>query len=424
MSETTVHGSLPIAQLPTDVTDIPLAPTLVGTTDGVLAQAVPVPVILHGPAGRPELDAQIARMEHNVSVLADTPELIAHRRDLIESAGRIEDPTTRTRFFQNMEEFERRAATQNPKISQHEMAVTYRELSRMLDAPAAIVRVPEQFRQLAAQQFMLHAARPETMSQGDLSTCHCSCLAHRWMTRSPLVLAEMMASGAITAGWTAPNHFASVIAPNSLQPGVLERNDPSHEGDRSYAMQLLNLVMINDIKQREVPPGFYLERHPAPDHRPGDDWNNQWVLRNSENTAHDGVGSFPGEMWNVAAGQAHDNVPIIVNDHGLASNDVDRHNHNLIHISSKEDLARELRNAKAHNRMPDIIAVDEMQLVPPQPRDGINHVISITDIHNDGTVDIFNPQLLTHPHQSRTARLPLTTVYNASGSKKPAHSHH
>lgn len=356
---------------------------------------------------------RISTLSHN------TPALNQERRHLLAAVGDMTDPLARGRFYANMEAFEHRAATQHPKIAQQEMANTYREISRILDAPAPVASVSQGFRELAAKQFMLHAAHPETISQGQTANCHTTAMMYRTMTRHPAVLAETMSTTALTGGWTAPDGIHCIVAPNSLQPGVEERNDPPHFDDRSYSTQLIQLALINDATQRDHPPRYYVERHPAPGHVPGRDWDDQWLLENSNNVAgpeNGGASVTPSMMWRMLQNQAHDTPTIIVDDDSVR-NPQEAHDANLTHVKNKADLERVIRAAKAKGDMPLIIAIDSTQLDPPRTRNGRNHVICITDIHNDGRVDIWNPQRITA--QPRQATVTMQVLFNAAASQKP-----
>jgi hypothetical protein len=166
-----------------------------------------------------------------------------------------------------MDAFEKRA--QADHLSPEEVAKTYEQMSKLLNADnsKSVVKAPE--RALLAEGLMHQIAFPSDTDQGVYNTCNVTTVAEKTMTKNPSKAAEMVATTALTGQWTAADGKVIKIDPGSLTPGVQESVDPHVENTRSYATQVLNLVMANDALQRRVPPETYVQR--KPDHSvPGD----------------------------------------------------------------------------------------------------------------------------------------------------------
>ncbi len=194
-----------------------------------------------GSDKRPEISEEQKRLE-------------SERERLKANAEKLEPPEAREQFVRDMERFEARVKAENR--SPAEVTESYKQMSRLLEAENGAVGSKE--RQLAAKSFMSHAADPTNIDQGAHNTCNVTTLAERTMTRTPSKMAEMVATAAIDGKWTASDGKVITLKPESLQPGREERTfPPSNSGDRTYATQLMNVVAVNDVLQRRMPPEYY-----------------------------------------------------------------------------------------------------------------------------------------------------------------------
>jgi hypothetical protein len=166
--------------------------------------------------------------------------------------------------------FENRAKAEH--MSAEEVAKTYEQVTKLLSAKNGKVSDPNLRAQLA-EEIMTHAAKPETVKQGEHQTCNVTTVAERTYSRNPSKMAEMVTTTALTGEWKAADGKVIKIDSNSLKPGREEseaRYDPEHPKDpdhRSFANQIANNVMVNDATQRRNPPEYYSQ---GPTDGPGD----------------------------------------------------------------------------------------------------------------------------------------------------------
>ncbi|MDR3612991.1 MAG: hypothetical protein P4L53_05440 [Candidatus Obscuribacterales bacterium] len=166
-------------------------------------------------------------------------------------------------FKRDMDAFEARA--QKEHMAPEEVAKTYDQMSRMLNAPKDSAVVSDQDRALLAEGLVHQCAHPEATVQGAHNTCNVTTVARETLQRNPSKAAEMAATTSITGAWTAADGKVIKIDKQSLQPGAEEAIYPPADGNRSFSTQALNLVMANDVLQRRVPPESYVQRTPNAD---------------------------------------------------------------------------------------------------------------------------------------------------------------
>jgi hypothetical protein len=134
---------------------------------------------------------------------------------------------------------------------------TYEEVERLLTAEQGAVSQPERI--LLAQNIMHHAAQPTSIDQGKYKTCTTTAASELIYLTRPELAAKMAADTALTGQWTTPDGKTIKIDKESLIPTPESRVNPPLDGDRSYATQVLNLVMSNEITQRREPPEYYYQ---------------------------------------------------------------------------------------------------------------------------------------------------------------------
>ncbi len=203
--------------------------------------------------------------QHNRDSTRDQTAVAKSRLELDKIADREIPEKDRALFKENLNKFEERAKREH--LSPEEVAKTYEQMSKLLSARDA--KVSKADRVLLAENFAHHLNHDESVDQGLHNTCNVTTIAERGFSRQPSRLAEMVTTTAIEGKWTAADGKVIIIDAGSLLPRAEERNSPPRDGDRSYAIQLLNVVMINDATQRRLPPAYYRQGNPDPA-RPGD----------------------------------------------------------------------------------------------------------------------------------------------------------
>jgi hypothetical protein len=200
---------------------------------------------------------------------------------------------------------------------------------------------------------------------------------------------------AISGHWTAPDGTVAKIDPGSLVPGVEERDNPPVDGKRSYATQLMNIALINDINQKKIPPMFYSQERP---NGQGDNGERLKYANGSSVLTDDVFHNGDKSAYNSPDVLCKDisNEGQLINGEGkfvIANASVDNADE-LVHVSSKEDLGKALTEMKKGGKLPAIIMVDANNKF----FEGANaadkpgwHVISITGYdESTGTVNTSN----------------------------------
>lgn len=162
-------------------------------------------------------------------------------------------------FKKDMAEFEARAAKQH--LSPDEISKVYQSMAKMLNAQDAVV--PSHNRALLAESLMHQCAQPQDTHQGFHQTCNVTCVAENTLVKNPSKAVEMACTTAVEGKWTAPDGKVIPIDADSLKPGFEESTyPPTKSGARSFATQVLNVVMINDAFQRRAEPISYQQIKP------------------------------------------------------------------------------------------------------------------------------------------------------------------
>jgi hypothetical protein len=307
-----------------------------------------------------------------------------------DAAENIRDPQERAKFTRDMEAFEKRAKSQ--PLSAREISETYDQLSKLLEAKDGAV--PKEYRVLAAETFAHHMGNPRNIDQGFHQTCSMTALEERLITRNPSKAAEIIATMAVTGHWKAPDGKIIKITPGSLVLGAEERVTPPYDGERSYATQLMNLALINDVDQRKIPPEFYSQEMPTDPsdtgerlkYADGTDVTNNDILHNGDKSHYNKPDVTCSDI--SQEGQS-------INGEGqfFIANGREDSDKGVVHVRSQEDLRRTLKEMKAKHKLPAIIFVDGNS--PSFGGDPLNgpgwHVVSITDYdESTGKVHISN----------------------------------
>jgi hypothetical protein len=180
---------------------------------------------------------------------ADTPGgASSERAELLQLAkAHIDDPKELAKFKEDMERFDKRASTLVPPLPAEEVARTYEQIGRLLEAkhgPSSPLKEADRIR--LAEQVMDQVAAPTTIDQGWHSTCTLTAIEARAYTRTPSEAARLVAEVATTGKYTTTDGQAVQIPPSSIAPADSEaKTHPNDDGDRSHASQIFQVTAVN-----------------------------------------------------------------------------------------------------------------------------------------------------------------------------------
>jgi hypothetical protein len=297
-------------------------------------------------------------------------------------------------FKKDMDGFEARA--QKEHLTPEEVAKTYDQMSRMLNAPMDRAVVSQQDRALLAEGLIHQCAHPEATTQGAHNTCNVTTVAHETLEKNPSKAAEIAATTSINGEWTAADGKVIKIDTQSLQPGAEESVYPPTDGNRSFATQVLNLTMVNDALQRRVPPESYIQRTPDAD-IPNDTGERR--LDASDNVIYTGKITADGLSLPLASPNLTDHEIVQVgqrlngdNSHLISLNDPQS---GVESMGSEAAFAQRLHQLKQQGQFPVTLAVDAnhapIQEVGQESPGLGAHVVTIDGYdEKTGKVHIFN----------------------------------
>ena len=152
-----------------------------------------------------------------------------------------DDPIKLGQFKENMRSFEERAGRDN--LSPTEIAKTYKEIDRLLEAKGDKPLKPEQRKDLA-EQIMRHAANPTSIDQGAHSTCSMATVETRMYTRNPSDAARLVADVALTGQYVATDGRRVRINPGAHNES---RNSTTNDGERSHASEIFQMCIRDSL---------------------------------------------------------------------------------------------------------------------------------------------------------------------------------
>lgn len=158
-------------------------------------------------------------------------------------------------FKKDMEKLEGRM--NSGQVSKEEVAATYESIAKMVDNPTDVTSQGKRLQ--LAKNIMFHAGDPTKTDQGEYNTCALTSQQERLFTRNPSKAADIIAEAATTGKWVAPDGKEIKLDKASLQPRPGSIMGSPIDGERSYATQVLNNVLANDIHQRKETPESYVQ---------------------------------------------------------------------------------------------------------------------------------------------------------------------
>ncbi|MDQ5936993.1 MAG: LysM protein [Cyanobacteriota bacterium erpe_2018_sw_21hr_WHONDRS-SW48-000092_B_bin.40] len=317
----------------------------------------------------------------------DTEKLKEAKEQLIKHAEEKfkDDPAKLKQFKENMRLFEERAGRDN--LSPTEIAKTYKQIDRLLEAKGDKPLRAEQRKDLA-EQIMRQAADPTTIDQGRHKTCNMATVESRMYTRNPSDAARLVADVALTGQYV--SSYGSKVRVN---PGAHDesRNRNTLDGQRSHASEIFQVTAVNlhidQENRRTNPPGqLRYEQHPTV---PGSgdtgeriiDYGSKppKVLDTHPRIYTSNLGNLR-DVYSSITGKYESGIAIA---HDSAVTDK---SDGVKRISSEKELNAALAEAKKNGKMPLIVAIDTS--VEPFWTDsgagraggsGGGHVVTITD---------------------------------------------
>ncbi|MBC7997242.1 MAG: LysM peptidoglycan-binding domain-containing protein [Leptolyngbya sp.] len=286
----------------------------------------------------------------------DSPELTKERTTLLETAEKKfgKDSEEYRKFTEDMRKFEDRS--KRGEVSQDEVAKTYKQIDRLLNADNA--KIPEAQRKVLAENIMYHAGDPKNIDQGMYNTCNVSTLQEKLFTKNPSIAAEMITSTAIDGQWKAPDGKTIKIDPQSLEPRAESRTHPPADGNRSFATQVMNNVLVNDQIQRRNPPATYSQISRNPDGSALKDGDTGERLFDTKGREILDKGK-PVRSPSVLSAEMSDAVTRLTGEkHFVISNGKTDADPRLAQVNSREDLDRTLKDMKTDGKLPAVILLD------------------------------------------------------------------
>jgi hypothetical protein len=307
--------------------------------------------------------------------VASNPDVVKQRQALQDAEKNITDPAQRAEFERNRQAFETRA--QKDQLPPDEVAKSYEQMTKLLTADKGAA-TPEN-RQLLAENFMNQVAHPKQTDQGNYNTCNVTTLAEHNEVRHPSKMAELITTTALTGSWTAPDGKNIKIDANSLVPQPESATHPPKDGDRSFATQVMNVVMVNDITQRRNPPEYYSQEASEGNNDNGE------RLRYANGTE---VPSYEDKTKGarsptVDCAELEQQQQRISGDKGTLIERGELNNNKVHEVHSPEELKEYLLEMKREHKLPATVMLDANGpgfWNNPNATKPAWHVVSVTDI--------------------------------------------
>lgn len=285
------------------------------------------------------------------------------RKDLDDAIKTHEPPLTdaeKKSFKDNETKFEDRAKADH--LTPEQVAQTYEQTAKLLKAKNGKVADGHD-RVILAEDVMKHAADPTTVKQGQHETCNMTTVAQREYTRDPAKMAEMVTTTALTGEWKAPDGKTIKIDNQSLVPGKSERNENRDTNERSYATQITNVVMMNDVTQRREPPQYYAQG-PAGAGDNGERIYNRFndpssAVQQTVTDSHGHQTTTPMKRPDVTNAEIAAEAQRLSGGREFYLNGSNQGNGNgTFHARTQEEFEQHLKQMKDQHQFPGIVTVD------------------------------------------------------------------
>lgn len=357
--------------------------------------------------------------------------------------SKIHDPEQLAKFHADMLRFEERAAKQDPPLSPKEIADTYKQEERLLNATGDSP-LKESDRVKLAEQVMSQAATPTSVDQGQHNSCSVATVESRTYTRNPSEAARLVTDVATTGKYKTPDGTEVTVDPASIKPRDQEaQTNPPGDGDRSHASQIFQVTAVNvhyqthgydytDVNgvEHHVPPGKlqYQQAEVKPGTNPPEtgerlvdtstnppttimeDWKNNTPLRSP--------GLKDGDIAGISNKISGKDDTVYLGHEKQVEGDLK----GVTTFKNEEQLKDEIAKAKAEHKMPIIMRVHTGE--EPFLHDsgggkaggsGGWHVVTITDYdEKTGRVKIDNQWGSHADHQGEGKEVSVHDLFQAS----------
>jgi YD repeat-containing protein len=205
---------------------------------------------------------QLYKEKFGADLIADLPKGSAQleRRlataDLIESVHRLLPASERQIFLNNLNAFEERSRTA-PGLTDEQVAKTLESMSQLISSESG--KVSQSGRITLAEQIMQECATPSRTDQGGHGTCNITTVETICWFRHPEVAANIIASVALNGYWYSPDGTKVVVPAGALIPDKEAAKNPVPDGTRSFASQLFQATIFNELGQKQSSPVFWTQ---------------------------------------------------------------------------------------------------------------------------------------------------------------------
>lgn len=307
----------------------------------------------------------------------------AERTRLDEAAKKNMTPQEYQQFQARMKEFEARKGKDG--LSDEEVARTYREVSRLLEAKGDSPLNADQRKKLA-MQIMENAADPTKISQGSNNTCNVTTVETAMYTRNPSEAARMVTDVALTGKYITRD---GTVIENDPRPktDASEAYPPRQDGVRVHASEIFQITAVNVAYAQNGVARRYDQVRTAPNS--GDNGERLWdTSKTPPEEVTSGNPPKPVRSPGLPTGDLVDIYKKVTGQDILAfqSDVYGGRDNRVINVNSPAELAEKLAEAKKAGRLPAIILVNTA--VEPLWGDsgggaaggsGGAHVITVTD---------------------------------------------
>ncbi|HEY9755984.1 MAG TPA: hypothetical protein V6C97_12530 [Oculatellaceae cyanobacterium] len=185
-------------------------------------------------------------VQHDVNPLKDKYEslrlglsLRKEQHDtLLTEMDKLEEPL-KSQLKNYVVDFENRADKDG--LSPKEVADTYKQAERLLEAKDDQL-LPEEQRQRLAAEVILHAAHPNEIDQGYYNTCNVTCLEKLIYSKHPSDAAKLVADVALTGQYRAKDGTVVNLEPT---PHNDSKKYPPALGTRDHASEIFQVTAVN-----------------------------------------------------------------------------------------------------------------------------------------------------------------------------------
>lgn len=199
----------------------------------------------------------------------NSPNLEDERKELSQLAVAQMPKADFERFQRDMSKFEARLGGGGDNLSAAEIARTYQEISRILEAKGEHP-IKTADRLAIAEQVMHQAADPTSIDQGKHATCNVATIECRVYSLKPSEAARLVADVVVNGDYETQKGKIVKPSTDSLKPDWEAKNNPPRDGDRSYASQIFQVTAVNIYHVNETGGQIRYEQRTPDAKIPGD----------------------------------------------------------------------------------------------------------------------------------------------------------